>query len=459
MLEKARIHRAMLRLSGSFGASDLVRDAGSAFATVRKNIERDCRAGWLMDAGSRHSGSVGGPEKLYRLTEAGRHALSSEAERAYAALAGTSPSATEQPKEPVALAAARVTLASLRKDGLEPRKFFGRLRVAAAELEAASHASGEAGFQARRLAKVIRARLPELDRLLRNDRSAKAFETARSRILAEITEASEPSATLLDRLMALVPQLRQLAERLTQARDVAEELVQGTLADLLANRHQIVADLQVQTLAYRRLEERSSQASALHQSRPRLREQVATGYVPSHWPDFHPSGQLINDVPPKDRDVATVFQRYALYPHMTVFENMSFGLRLKKFPNPEIRDRVHAAARTLDITGLLDRRPGELSGGQRQRVAMGRAMVRNPGALLFDEPLSNFDAGLQPSKMRTEISKVHQKVTTATVYVTRDQIKSIAAAESYYPVHSHVIARGSTDPAEDVSRLLLNNLV
>jgi len=114
--------------------------------------------------------------------------------------------------------------------------------------------------------------------------------------------------------------------------------------------------------------------------------------------------QLVNDVPPKDRDIAMVFQNYALYPHMTVFENMSFGLRLKKFPKPEIKERVEAAARILDITSLLDRRPKQLSGGQRQRVAMGRAIVRNPKVFLFDEPLSNLDAKLRV-QMRTEIKK------------------------------------------------------
>jgi multiple sugar transport system ATP-binding protein len=110
--------------------------------------------------------------------------------------------------------------------------------------------------------------------------------------------------------------------------------------------------------------------------------------------------QLVNDVPPKDRDIAMVFQNYALYPHMTVFENMSFGLRLKKFPKAEIRERVQGAARILDITDLLDRRPKQLSGGQRQRVAMGRAIVRNPKVFLFDEPLSNLDAKLRV-QMRT----------------------------------------------------------
>src|SRR6476659_7361508 len=138
--------------------------------------------------------------------------------------------------------------------------------------------------------------------------------------------------------------------------------------------------------------------------------------------------QLVNDVPPKDRDIAMVFQNYALYPHMTVFENMSFGLRLKKFPKPEIRERVQAAAHILDITDLLDRRPKQLSGGQRQRVAMGRAIVRNPKVFLFDEPLSNLDAKLRV-QMRIEIKKVHQKVRTTTVYVTHDQVEAMTLAD------------------------------
>jgi len=138
--------------------------------------------------------------------------------------------------------------------------------------------------------------------------------------------------------------------------------------------------------------------------------------------------QLVNDVPPKDRDIAMVFQNYALYPHMTVFENMSFGLRLRKFPKPEIKERVESAARILDITDLLARQPKQLSGGQRQRVAMGRALVRNPKVFLFDEPLSNLDAKLRV-QMRTEIKKVHQKVTTTTVYVTHDQVEAMTLAD------------------------------
>jgi len=144
--------------------------------------------------------------------------------------------------------------------------------------------------------------------------------------------------------------------------------------------------------------------------------------------DIAIGGDIVNDVPPKDRDIAMVFQNYALYPHMNVYENMSFGLRLKKFPKDQIKERVQAAARILDITSLLDRRPKQLSGGQRQRVAMGRAIVRDPKVFLFDEPLSNLDAKLRV-QMRTEIKKVHQKVTTTTVYVTHDQVEAMTLAD------------------------------
>src|SRR3954470_15846820 len=139
-------------------------------------------------------------------------------------------------------------------------------------------------------------------------------------------------------------------------------------------------------------------------------------------------GDVVNDMPPKDRDIAMVFQNYALYPHMTVHENMSFGLRLKKVPKPQIESRVKAVAGILDITELLDRKPKQLSGGQRQRVAMGRAIVRNPKGFLFDEPLSNLDAKLRVH-MRTEIKKVHQKVRTTTVYVTHDQVEAMTLAD------------------------------
>jgi multiple sugar transport system ATP-binding protein len=137
---------------------------------------------------------------------------------------------------------------------------------------------------------------------------------------------------------------------------------------------------------------------------------------------------VVNDMPPKDRDIAMVFQNYALYPHMTVYENMSFGLRLKRVAKDVIRQRVENAARILDISELLERKPKQLSGGQRQRVAMGRAIVRDPKVFLFDEPLSNLDAKMRV-QMRTEIKKVHQKVRTTTVYVTHDQIEAMTLAD------------------------------
>src|ERR1700721_3002145 len=144
--------------------------------------------------------------------------------------------------------------------------------------------------------------------------------------------------------------------------------------------------------------------------------------------EIYIGGEIVNDLPPKDRDIAMVFQNYALYPHMSAYENMSFGLRLRKFSKAEIRQRVEHAARILDITELLDRRPKALSGGQRQRVAMGRAIVRNPKVFLFDEPLSNLDAKLRV-QMRIEIKKVHQKVRTTTVYVTHDQVEAMTLAD------------------------------
>src|SRR5579871_334736 len=144
--------------------------------------------------------------------------------------------------------------------------------------------------------------------------------------------------------------------------------------------------------------------------------------------DIYIGGEIVNDLPPKDRDIAMVFQNYALYPHMTAFENMSFGLKLRRFPKDEIKRRVDNAARILDIAELLDRKPKALSGGQRQRVAMGRAIVRNPKVFLFDEPLSNLDAKLRV-QMRTEIKRVHQKVKTTTVYVTHDQVEAMTLAD------------------------------
>ena len=134
--------------------------------------------------------------------------------------------------------------------------------------------------------------------------------------------------------------------------------------------------------------------------------------------------KLVNDVAPKDRDIAMVFQNYALYPHMTVYDNMAFGLKLRKTPKQEIKRRVDEAARILDISHLLQRKPAALSGGQRQRVALGRAIVREPKVFLLDEPLSNLDAKLR-AQMRTEISKLHLKLGTTFIYVTHDQTEAM----------------------------------
>ena len=134
--------------------------------------------------------------------------------------------------------------------------------------------------------------------------------------------------------------------------------------------------------------------------------------------------KLMNDVAPKDRDIAMVFQNYALYPHMTVYENMAFGLKLRKTPKAEIKKRVEEAAKVLDISHLLDRKPKALSGGQRQRVALGRAIVREPKVFLMDEPLSNLDAKLR-AQMRTEIYKLHKRLQTTFIYVTHDQVEAM----------------------------------
>ncbi|MBQ9910226.1 MAG: ATP-binding cassette domain-containing protein, partial [Lachnospiraceae bacterium] len=135
-------------------------------------------------------------------------------------------------------------------------------------------------------------------------------------------------------------------------------------------------------------------------------------------------GKLVNDVEPKDRDIAMVFQNYALYPHMSVYDNMGFGLKLRKVPKAEIDKAVHEAAKILDLEPLLDRKPKALSGGQRQRVAMGRAIVRNPKVFLMDEPLSNLDAKLRVA-MRIEISKLHQRLGATIIYVTHDQTEAM----------------------------------
>lgn len=148
--------------------------------------------------------------------------------------------------------------------------------------------------------------------------------------------------------------------------------------------------------------------------------------------------RLVNDVPPKDRDLAMVFQSYALYPHMSVFENMAFGLRLRKYPEAEIKSRVNEAARILDITEYLERKPKALSGGQRQRVAMGRAIVRKPKIFLFDEPLSNLDAKLRV-QMRSEIALLHKRLEATSIYVTHDQIEAMTLADRIVVMKSGLV--------------------
>jgi len=144
--------------------------------------------------------------------------------------------------------------------------------------------------------------------------------------------------------------------------------------------------------------------------------------------DIYIGDERVNDVPPKNRDIAMVFQNYALYPHMTVFENLGFGLKLRKFPKAEIKQRVAETAAILGIESLMNRKPRQLSGGQRQRVALGRAIVRKPKVFLFDEPLSNLDAKLR-LQMRTEIKKLHRQLKTTMVYVTHDQVEAMTMGD------------------------------
>ena len=148
--------------------------------------------------------------------------------------------------------------------------------------------------------------------------------------------------------------------------------------------------------------------------------------------------RVVNDVPPKERDIAMVFQNYALYPHLTVRENMAFSMRIRKAPASEIDLRVNKAAQILGLAPLLDRYPRQLSGGQRQRVAMGRAIVRDPQVFLFDEPLSNLDAKLRVA-MRTEIKELHQRLKTTTIYVTHDQIEAMTMADRIVVMHDGVV--------------------
>jgi multiple sugar transport system ATP-binding protein len=150
-------------------------------------------------------------------------------------------------------------------------------------------------------------------------------------------------------------------------------------------------------------------------------EEITSGEV-------HIGERLVNDLPPKDRDIAMVFQNYALYPHMTVYDNMAFGLKMRKFPKPEIQKRVQDAAVLLGIQELLKRKPRQLSGGQRQRVAVGRAIVRHPQVFLFDEPLSNLDAKLRV-QMRVELKRLHDRLETTVIYVTHDQVEAMTLGD------------------------------
>jgi multiple sugar transport system ATP-binding protein len=157
-------------------------------------------------------------------------------------------------------------------------------------------------------------------------------------------------------------------------------------------------------------------------------------------------GRVVNNLPPKERDIAMVFQNYALYPHMTVASNMGFSLKLRNAPKEEIDAGIKRAAEILSLTPLLDRFPRQLSGGQRQRVAMGRAIVRDPQVFLFDEPLSNLDAKLRV-QMRTEIKELHQRLKTTTVYVTHDQIEAMTMADKIVVMHDGIVEQIG-DPLE-----------
>ncbi|MBY0405187.1 MAG: ATP-binding cassette domain-containing protein, partial [Cyanobacteria bacterium] len=148
--------------------------------------------------------------------------------------------------------------------------------------------------------------------------------------------------------------------------------------------------------------------------------------------------KVVNDVPAKDRDIAMVFQNYALYPHMNVYDNMAFGLKMRKFSKVEIDKRVSEAAKILDLEHLLDRKPKQLSGGQRQRVALGRAIVRDPKVFLMDEPLSNLDAKLRV-QMRSEITKLHQRLKATTVYVTHDQVEAMTMGQRIVILNKGII--------------------
>ena len=159
--------------------------------------------------------------------------------------------------------------------------------------------------------------------------------------------------------------------------------------------------------------------------------------------EIHIDNRLVNNVPPKDRDIAMVFQNYALYPHMSVYDNLAFGLKLRKYPKAEIKKRVNDAAGILGIEDLLDRRPKALSGGQRQRVAVGRAIVRQPKVFLFDEPLSNLDAKMRV-QMRAEITKLHQRLQATMIYVTHDQVEAMTMGDRIVVMHKGVVQQTDT---------------
>ena len=165
-------------------------------------------------------------------------------------------------------------------------------------------------------------------------------------------------------------------------------------------------------------------------------ESVSTG-------ELYIGDKVVNNIPPKDRDIAMVFQNYALYPHMSVYKNIAFGLTLRKVDKAEIDKRVHEAAKILDLEHLLDRKPKALSGGQRQRVALGRAMVRNPSVFLLDEPLSNLDAKLRTS-MRAEITRLHKKLDTTFVYVTHDQTEAMTMGDRIVVMKDGIIQQFDT---------------
>lgn len=159
--------------------------------------------------------------------------------------------------------------------------------------------------------------------------------------------------------------------------------------------------------------------------------------------EIHLNDRCINDVAPGERDVAMVFQNYALYPHLTGRDNMAFGMRTRKLPKPEIAKRIHRAAELLSIQTLLDRRPEEMSGGERQRIALGRAVVREPAAFLFDEPLSNLDAQLRV-RLRVQLAELHQRLKTTTLYVTHDQSEAMTLADRLVVLHNGVLQQLGT---------------